>query len=616
VRIVIIAILFFLFSCTNRVEPYADYLNHNDTVSYVGIESCMMCHYDIYQTYIQTGMGQSMSLATPENSEAIFSDSSILKDTFNQLTYHPFWQDSLLKIKEIHAHNERVEVADYIVGSGHHTNSHLLNENGYVHQMPFTYYTQDGKLDFPPGFENGYNSRFSRTIGLECMSCHNAMPEFVMGSENKYTKVPEGIDCERCHGPGELHVQLMMNGELVDTSKHIDYSIVNPKKLSLEAQFQICMRCHLQGNTVLEEGKSFKDFKPGMELSEIMTVFVPRYEDDNSFIMASHVDRFKQSACFTNSEMNCTSCHDPHHSVQKQSPNFFNNKCLSCHDDCKDDFRESNNCVECHMPSSSTIDIPHVSIHDHKIGIHLPKDSVVSKGKFIGLEAINNPNPHFLTRAKAYLYQYEKFDAQDYLLDSAYILLQKLNIETTYHDLIHLYYLKKDFSSLVNVSKSIDGLLSLLNEKSYSNSHAWTSFRIAYAYEMLGANLAKAYYQKAVELAPFVLKFRLKLADYYSKTLELDKAEEEYRTILEEFSKNENVWCNLGFVLAQKNDFEAANQCYDKALSLNPVHIQSLLNKASLLIIQGDISKGKLYLNRILEIDSTNEKVKSIMSSL
>jgi Tfp pilus assembly protein PilF len=166
------------------------------------------------------------------------------------------------------------------------------------------------------------------------------------------------------------------------------------------------------------------------------------------------------------------------------------------------------------------------------------------------------------------------------------------------------------------VSKSIDGLLSLLNEKSYSNSHAWTSFRIAYAYEMLGANRAKAYYQKAVELAPFVLKFRLKLADYYSKTLELDKAEEEYRTILEEFSKNENVWCNLGFVLAQKNDFEAANQCYDKALSLNPVHIQSLLNKASLLIIQGDISKGKLYLNRILEIDSTNEKVKSIMSSL
>ena len=161
------------------------------------------------------------------------------------------------------------------------------------------------------------------------------MPDFVMGSSNKYNEVPHGIDCERCHGPGQVHVQRMLAGQTVDTSKYIDYSIVNPKKLSLEAQFQICMRCHLQGNTVLEEGKSFFDFKPGMELSDIMTVFVPRYQDDNAFIMASHVDRLKQSACFINSDMNCTSCHNPHHSVQTESPNYFNDKCLSCHDVCK-----------------------------------------------------------------------------------------------------------------------------------------------------------------------------------------------------------------------------------------------------------------------------------------
>ena len=141
-RLVYICIFFILVSCSAKVEPYTDYLNHNDTVKYVGIESCMACHYDIYETYIQTGMGQSMSLATKENSEAIFSHSSLLKDTFNQLTYHPFWKDSLLKIKEIHAYNQRTEIVDYIVGSGHHTNSHLWDENGYVHQMPFTYYTQ------------------------------------------------------------------------------------------------------------------------------------------------------------------------------------------------------------------------------------------------------------------------------------------------------------------------------------------------------------------------------------------------------------------------------------------------------------------------------------------
>ncbi|MEZ5198176.1 MAG: multiheme c-type cytochrome [Bacteroidales bacterium] len=51
-------------------------------------------------------------------------------------------------------------------------------------------------------FDEGNNSRFSRKVGLECMACHNGYPDFVMGSENKYNRIAEGIDCERCHGSG------------------------------------------------------------------------------------------------------------------------------------------------------------------------------------------------------------------------------------------------------------------------------------------------------------------------------------------------------------------------------------------------------------------------------
>ena len=604
-----------LFSCSQKVEPYVEYLNHHDTVAYVGIESCMACHYDIYETYIKTGMGQSMSKANPQNSEAHFHDGSLLIDSFTNLSYFPYWQDSLLMIKEMYGTHQRIEVADYIVGSGHHTNSHLWNENGYVHQMPFTYYTQKEYLDFPPGFENGHNSRFSREIGLECMSCHNAMPDVVMGSSNKYNSVPHGIDCERCHGPGELHVQRMLAGQTVDTANFIDYSIVNPKKLSLEAQFQICMRCHLQGNTVLENGKSFYDFKPGMELSDVMTIFVPRYEDDNTFIMASHVDRLKQSACFINSEMNCTSCHNPHHSVQKQRPNYFNDKCISCHDVCKDEKRENNDCVSCHMPSSSTIDIPHVTIHDHKIGIHLKTDSVQEKGNFIGLEAINNHHPSNLTRARAYLYQYEKFDAQPFLLDSAQILLEKIEIVKSFQERIHLFYLKEDHRSVINVSQSVSQILQQLNQMSYSNSHAWTSYRIAHSYNALASTMALPFYKKAVDLAPFVIKFRMKLANYYSNIGEFQMAEKEYRWIINEFPKNENAWCNLGFAMVQQKAFEEGYKCYDQALSLNPRHVQSLLNKASLLLFQGQIEQGRVYLNRVLEIQPDNKTVQDLMSS-
>ena len=83
---------------------------------------------------------------------------------------------------------------------------------------------------------------------------------------------------------------------------------MNPAKLSIDAQFDICQRCHLQGNTVLKEGKSFYDFKPGMKLSDFMTVFLPKYKNaDDEFIMASHADRLKQSTCFIKSKEKVTS---------------------------------------------------------------------------------------------------------------------------------------------------------------------------------------------------------------------------------------------------------------------------------------------------------------------
>ena len=108
--------------------------------------------------------------------------------------------------------HKRIETVDYIIGSGQHTNSHIQNVNGYFNQMPMTYYTQKEQWDLPPGFEHGFNTRFSRKIGLECMCCHNALPDFVQGSENKFSSVPEGVSCERCHGLADIHVQAAIAG--------------------------------------------------------------------------------------------------------------------------------------------------------------------------------------------------------------------------------------------------------------------------------------------------------------------------------------------------------------------------------------------------------------------
>ena len=53
-----------LFACQRgEVSTYTTYLNHNDTVKYVGKEECRMCHSEIYDSYMQTGMGLSFHFA-------------------------------------------------------------------------------------------------------------------------------------------------------------------------------------------------------------------------------------------------------------------------------------------------------------------------------------------------------------------------------------------------------------------------------------------------------------------------------------------------------------------------------------------------------------------------
>ena len=112
-----------------------------------------------------------------------------------------------------------------------------------------------------------------------------------------------------------VHVKEKLAGNIVDTTQFIDYSIVNPRDLPRDLQMDICQRCHLQGVAVLNEGKTFFDFKPGMALAEVMNVFLPRYTNSHErFIMASQADRLRLSECFKTGEMSCITCHNPHKS--------------------------------------------------------------------------------------------------------------------------------------------------------------------------------------------------------------------------------------------------------------------------------------------------------------
>ncbi len=617
-----------LNSCIPEV-PKEVYLNLSDSVAYVGGETCRSCHYDKHKTYEHTGMGQSFGMANPQKSAADFNRDSILYDTHSDLYYHPFWSSDSLLLHEYRLLNadtvhKRVQAASYIIGSGQHTNSHISNTKGYLHQLPFTYYTQNGKLDLPPGFEDGFNTRFNRKIGLECMSCHNSFPEFVLGSENKFEEVPQGISCERCHGPGEIHVAEKMKGVFVDTATAIDYTIVNPGNLSSELQFDLCSRCHLQGNTVLEDGKSFFDFKPGMHLHEVMNIFLPSYKDNDSFIMASHVDRLKMSECFLHSEdqLTCVSCHNPHISVKKTSKSVFNKACVSCHTAVKKhSIEKGDDCVVCHMPKSGSSDIPHVSVTDHKISIpqQVSTQETIAVKEFIGLYCVNNPHPSDLIILKAYLQQYEKFEQESYYLDSALVYLKKIDESLTVKEWIKYYFFSANYSSQISwfEKENFATRLEQLSTQSYANDDAWAWYRIGEAYYKLQQyKLAVDCFKQATLLAPYHLDIQNKYAMALLKIDRRSQAEKVFEFILNENPNFEMLYANYGYLMSLNGDFAKARVLYEKGIALNPDRAQLWLNLAAYYLQVEDIFEAKSALKQVIRIDPNHKRANLLLKQL
>ncbi|MEO5571770.1 MAG: tetratricopeptide repeat protein [Bacteroidia bacterium] len=651
-------LVFFIIRCNYKtsspVTEVKTYASLNDTVKYVGINTCRQCHESIYETFIKTGMGSSFDVASKKKSSAKFDQHAVIYDGDKNFYYKAFWENDSLKFIEFRLDgrdtvHKRIETVNYIVGSGQHTNSHIINTNGFLNQAPMTFYTQKGHWDLPPGFENGGNSRFSRLIGLECMSCHNGYPEFVLGSENKFEKIKNGIDCERCHGPGEQHVADKRAGKILDISKDIDYSIVNPAKLPIALQLDICQRCHVQGNAVLNDGKSFFDFRPGMHLSDVMNVFMPVYAGrTDEHIMASHAERLKMSRCFSVSlkevekskttdalrpyehALTCVTCHNPHVSVRETDKSIFNKACKNCHTSVKHNectekpkilVEKANNCVKCHMVKSGATDIPHVRVTDHFIRV-LMKDSDVDKvKKFVGIACINNPNPSEETKGKAFIAYFEKFNFDASVLDSALKYFpgdSKEDIRKNFSSLIQIYFLKKDYSKITYYTSAVADALSFLNKKSFSNSDAWTSYRIGEAYYNLNQpENALHYYRRSGELAPYELDFQNKYGTALMQTGNAEEAKKVFEFIISEYPKYPAAFSNLGYIyLTTTGNTSKAKEFYDSAIALNPDYSQAWYNIAGWYAYQKNFSEAKRILNAVLKKNPSDEKAKQILNSL
>ena len=637
ILLTLIGFVFLLVRCSNADTPIENvgdqaWLNLHDTVKYVGMETCRSCHNDKFETFVETGMGMSFGKAEKERSSGVFHSLHPVFDKHSNLYYLPFWQNDSMFVREFRINDKkdtvhnRVEYIQYIIGSGQHTNSHLININGYVYQAPITFYTQKRRWDLAPGFENGASSRFTRLIEMECMSCHNAYPDFVPGSQNKYLTIKTGIDCERCHGPGSLHVAEKQQGIIIDTSKGPDYSIVNPRRLSVELQNNVCQRCHLQGIAVLNDGKTFFDFRPGMKLSEVMNVFMPQYEGArDKMIMASHVERMKKSPCYLNSgQLSCISCHNPHVSVKNTPRSQYNNACISCHSGskpkepaCTEDrmvrAAKNDDCARCHMPSNESIDIPHVAVTDHYIRRRPLADTAEPAiTAFLGLQSFNNDDVDDITKARAYMEFFDRYNPNRGLIDSALYYLnrdqQREATEKQNRDFIRAYYALGDFQRVAGYAAELQPA---------QISDAWTAYRIGEAFSQLNRPAdALPWLKRATEIWPYSLDFQNKYSIGLAAVQRHAEAMEVNRFVAKENPQFVPAQVNLGFLNMMQNRFTEAYEHLSRALSLDPDNEQGLVNMAAWLHHNGQDGRARRVLEHLLSRNPDHAQARAMLADL
>jgi len=364
-------------------------LNHAPEVAYVGQEACRRCHLEQFGTSTRTGMGRAFYPLTPKEIVETFSPPSEFVVQPSGLRYRMLERDGRYYQRQFLLDAAGREVAvderelSYVIGSNNHSRSYVTLVDGRWFQAPACWYPGAQQFELCPGYEFK-NDHFARQLEMACLHCHNGKMETIAGRRNQYREpYPHGLGCERCHGPGQLHVERWTAGQDTPTGA-ADPTIVHPRRLPPRERAQICFQCHLGDSKVTERvsrpGRDITGYRPGMELTEFLVPFRYRQQVRSEFGLSAQADRMLLSACYTESagKLECLTCHDPHVSVYHpdRPADAFRLACLSCHAEaaCTAAPAERqatpqlpDDCVACHMRRAEPDDQRFTEFTDHWI---------------------------------------------------------------------------------------------------------------------------------------------------------------------------------------------------------------------------------------------------------
>lgn len=505
--------------------------------------------------------------------------------------------------------NVEEKQVDFVIGSGNHSFTYLhLAGRGALQVLPLSWYSEKGGYwDMSPGYDQPDFPGSIRPVHYECIFCHNAYPKIPQALEHAASAemtfldpLPEGIDCQRCHGPGQRHVALASAGV---AREQIRAAIVNPKRLEPERELEVCLQCHLETtsqdlpHSIRRFDRAPFSYVPGQPLGDFRVEFDrPGGQTGGTtgrFEIAHGAYRLRQSQCFIQSagKLRCTTCHNPHDIPHgPAAAAHYNAVCEQCHAPLLQrpaallartvagPHVAGADCIACHMQKRRTDDVVHVVMTDHWIQRRIQRQKPA--GDLLAPKAeINETKANRFTGEVVPYYPSPLADTPENAL----------------------YVAAAQVRNGRNLTEGLPRLANLLVR--YHPAPASFYAELAQGYGAVG-DWAKAipYFQEAARREPTA--FRLtQLGNAQMENRQFPQAEESLRRAISLAPDEPMEWGTLGWVLWQMDKGAEARADLERAVGLDPELPELHNNLANVEWGTGDQAAAEQHFREALRIE-------------